>query len=296
MLLADRAKLRYFYRIGSPSPQPGIRELPNFIADQNLREVSILFHDTVFGPVSSRRLGVSLGINLLPSSFKFCTFNCIYCECGWSRQHNIEREKLPGMDEVLRKLEERLSGIHAEGGHIDAITFAGNGEPTIHPQFPAILESTLILRDRFFPEAAVTVLSNASTLDRPEVFDALLKADKNILKLDAGSEETFRLINGPDPGITLRGIVDKMKLFGGKVIIQTLFLRGNVGEKTVDNTQESELVPWIALLKEINPEYVMLYPVDRSTPLEGIEKIGFAELVSIAERLEKEGLKAQVYS
>ncbi len=258
--------------------------------------MSILFHDVVFGPVKSRRLGVSLGINLLPVSSKFCTFNCIYCECGWDSQQLPTGEKLPGRELVKQKLEEKLIALKESGIRPDAITFAGNGEPTIHPEFPGILDDTVSLRDQYFPYAAVSVLSNASTLDKPAVFEALKKADNNILKLDTGSEEMFRLINNPKSNITLSKLVRQLKAFNGKLIIQTMFLRGEYEGRKFDNTTGTELEKWISLVKDIGPQYVMIYPIDRETPLKTIEKIPFNELTRIADRLENEGIRAQVYS
>jgi wyosine [tRNA(Phe)-imidazoG37] synthetase (radical SAM superfamily) len=257
--------------------------------------MSILFHDVIFGPVNSRRLGVSLGVNLLPLDMKYCTFNCIYCECGWTEDKSAAEKKLPSREHVREKLEEKLKSMKDSDQHPDAITFAGNGEPTIHPKFPEILEDTVILRDRYFPEASVSVLSNASTLNKPAVFQALKKTGNSILKLDAGTEEMFRLINGPRSGITLRTIVEKLKEFNGELIIQTLFLRGKLDGKIIDNTAEPGFSRWLEHIKAINPKYVMIYPIDRSTPLENLEKVSFEELKMIAEKVEKTGIKAQVF-
>jgi wyosine [tRNA(Phe)-imidazoG37] synthetase (radical SAM superfamily) len=257
--------------------------------------MSILFHDVIFGPVNSRRLGVSLGVNLLPLDMKYCTFNCIYCECGWTKDKSAVDKKLPGRELEKEKLEEKLKSMKDADQHPDAITFAGNGEPTIHPQFPEILEDTISLRDQYFPEARVSVLSNASTLDKPAVFRALKKTGNSILKLDAGTEELFRLINGPRSGITLRAIVEKLKEFNGELIIQTLFLRGKLDGEIIDNTAEPGFSRWLEHVKAINPKYVMIYPIDRSTPLDTLEKLSFNELNMIADKVEKMGIKAQVY-
>jgi len=255
----------------------------------------MLFQDVVFGPIKSRRLGISLGINLLPVETKYCTFNCIYCECGWSHDKIKGENKLPEREVVKAKLEEKLKSLIEEGIRPDAITFAGNGEPTIHPQFPEILEDTIQLKNKYFPDAKVSVLSNASTLDKPAIFQALKKTGNSMLKLDAGTEEMFRLINGPRSGITLKAIVEKLKEFKGELIIQTLFVRGTLEGKKIDNTAEKELSSWLRHIKAINPKYVMIYPIDRATPLETLEKVPFAELVKIAERVEKIGIRAQVY-
>jgi len=257
--------------------------------------MSLLFHEVVFGPVHSRRLGVSLGINLLPPDKKFCTFECIYCECGWSHDSNDTHKGLPTRDFVIQKLEEKLKDMSAREHAPDAITFAGNGEPTIHPQFPEIMDDVIRLRDQYFPGTRVTVLSNASTLHKPEVFNALKKTGDSILKLDAGTEETFRLINNPRQNITLQSIVDKLKEFAGELIIQSLFLRGVVKGRVVDNTTEKELTRWLELLLEIQPKYVMIYPIDRPTPNNSIEKIPFNELKAIAAKVEDAGIRAQVF-
>ena len=258
--------------------------------------MSFLFDQIIFGPVHSRRLGSSLGINLLPADYKFCTFNCVYCECGWTHKENSQKVKLPSMAEVFSELKKSLAKMQASGHHPDAITFAGNGEPTIHPEFDLIIDDTLQLRDEYFPEADVTVLSNASTLDKPRVFQALWKIDKNILKLDAGSEETYQLINLPRPGLSLKHIVEKLKDFNGNLIIQTLFMRGESQGKVIDNTTEQEIRAWIGLLKEIRPEYVMIYPIDRRSPEGDLEKISFDELRTIASKVETEGIKTKVFS
>lgn len=257
--------------------------------------MSVLFQDIIFGPVHSRRLGVSLGVNLLPVEAKFCTFNCIYCECGWTHEKSLHDVRLPAMEEVLGKLELKLKEMKESGAHPDAITFAGNGEPTIHPKFPEILEEVIRLRDIYFPEAGVSVLSNASTLDRPAVFNALLKTGDSILKLDAGTEAMFRLINDPRTGITLKSIIEKLKAFKGRLIIQTLFLRGTINGRRIDNTAEPEISRWLEHIRDIRPKYVMIYPIDRATPLETLEKVPFSELKMIADKVEKLGIKAQVY-
>jgi wyosine [tRNA(Phe)-imidazoG37] synthetase (radical SAM superfamily) len=257
--------------------------------------MSILFHDVVFGPVHSRRLGVSLGVNLLPADRKYCTFNCIYCECGWNQDQINADKGLPSREFVLEKLEEKLKEMAANDHAPDAITFAGNGEPTIHPQFPEIMDDVVKLRDRYFPEARVTVLTNASTLQKPAVFNALKKTADSILKLDAGTEEVFRLINSPRSGITLKSIVEKLKEFNGELIIQTLFLRGTVDGMVVDNTRDPEFSSWLKLIKEIHPKYVMIYPIDRETPNTTLEKVPFEELKQIATRVEAAGIKAQVF-
>jgi len=254
-----------------------------------------LFHETVFGPVMSRRLGVSLGINLLPVDYKYCTFNCIYCECGWTHDKPENSEGLPGRAEVKRLLEEKLISLQKEGRAPDAITFAGNGEPSIHPEFSDIIDDTIGLRDAYFPEAKITVLSNASMLNRDKVFNALLKVDNNIQKLDAGTEQMFQLINKPAGKLTLEKVVEYLTQFNGKLIVQTLFLKGGNNGTTIDNTTDKEVNAWLLLLLKVRPEYVMIYPVDRETPDQNIEKISFDILNGIAEKVNETGIKTKVF-
>lgn len=255
-----------------------------------------LFHETVFGPVRSRRLGNSLGINLLPTHSKACTFDCIYCECGWTSDKENASHELPTRNEVSDALESKLISLKAKNNIPDSITFAGNGEPTIHPEFAGIMDDTIALRNRFFPHAEVTVLSNSSTLNKTDIFNALRKADNNILKLDAGLESTFQLINRPrSSDITLYRIVQNLRKFGRKAIIQTLFVRGEIDGKPVDNTTTAEVHAWIGHIRTIKPRYVMLYPIDRQTPAHGLQVIPKEELLEIAEKLKQFRIKSSVY-
>ena len=244
-----------------------------------------LFDDIVFGPVKSRRFGVSLGVNLLPLDMKFCTFNCVYCECGLTHPAQNKKAILNNTESIIHSLESRFRELKNNGLKPDNITFAGNGEPTLHPGFPTIIHNTIRLRDEIFPQAEITVLSNATRLHIPAVRDALLKIDNNVLKLDAGTQETFELINRPASPVKLADIVSHLASFGGKVVIQTLFLRGVINGVSIDNTIESEIGPWLGYLEKIRPSRVMIYPIDRSTPEQGIEKISLAELLCIARRL-----------
>lgn len=254
-----------------------------------------LFDKVVFGPVYSRRLGISLGINLLPVAYKYCSFNCIYCECGWTEIDNINKIIFPPAIVVKQFLEKKLREMLENGEIPETISFAGNGEPTLHPDFPEIIDFTISLRNKYSPKSKIAVLSNATTLHLPEVVNALKKIDKNILKLDAGTEETFRLINNPLGNITQEEIVNNLKLFKKKLIIQSLFVRGDYNGKQVDSTSEKEINPWLKHLKELKPELVMIYPIARATPVKGLEKISMAELNTIAEKVRKIGLKAEVY-
>ncbi len=254
-----------------------------------------LFNDVIFGPVRSRRLGLSLGINLLPLREKYCSFNCIYCECGWTSPKQAVHPEFPSRAEVALYLEQRLQELQDEDYLPDAITYAGNGEPTLHPAFAGIVDDTLSLRERYAPKAKVTVLSNSSRIDVPAVFDALQKLDNNILKLDAGSERLFNLINNPVEPVNFDELIENLAKFQGNLIIQSMFLRGTYKEQVVDNTSRDEVALWIGHLVEINPKLVMIYPIARATPLHNLEKIALRELEEIAEKVRMAGLNVQVY-
>ncbi|MCF6171392.1 MAG: radical SAM protein [Bacteroidales bacterium] len=253
-----------------------------------------LFDKLVFGPVYSRRLGVSLGINLLPVDNKHCNFNCIYCECGWT-ERPASKIMLPRRENLKNQLEKKLIEIQGTVNEPDAITFAGNGEPTIHPEFAEIIDDTIELRNRLAPTAAISILSNASLLHKAKIREALKKTDKNIQKLDTGIEETFKLLNQPSGNLSLARIVENLLAFDGKLIIQTLFVRGEFKDNIIDNTRPEELDAWLELIKKINPEYVMLYPIERGTPAKSLEKIPESELKTIAEKVEAAGIRTEVY-
>lgn len=253
-----------------------------------------LFDDIIFGPVKSRRLGVSLGINLLPVDYKFCTFDCIYCECGWTKKTD-KKIVLPSRQEIFERLEFVLKDRKKNDLPIDSITYAGNGEPTLHPNFAEIIEDTIDLRNTYFPEAIITVLSNASLIHNEKIIKALLKVDKNILKLDAGSEERFRAINQPNGSLSLDKVVDYLKKFNGHLIIQTLFLQGLGPHQGIENVSDDAIENWLKLLKEIKPQSVMLYPIERETPENSIVKIDGATLDQIAKKVEAAGFKTEVF-
>jgi len=257
--------------------------------------MTFLFDEIVFGPVKSRRFGVSLGMNLLPVNYKYCTFNCIYCECGWTFKNNKEKIKLPTREEIKNELHDRLIKMNSDGEAPDNITFAGNGEPTVHPEFAGIIEDTIGLRDQYFPKAEITVLSNSTLLHKKAVFNALNKVDNNVLKLDSAITNTFKKLNLPAPGITLDSIVENIKKFDGNQVIQTLFIRGYHNGEFIDNTTEEEVNEWLRLIKEIKPKYVMLYPIERDTAAEGLEKISKEELNHIASQVEASGIKTKIY-
>lgn len=254
-----------------------------------------LFNDIVFGPVMSRRFGVSLGINLMPETMKYCSFNCIYCECGATAPDQEKHARLFTSGEIIEALHHRFEELKNEGLKPDNITFAGNGEPTLHPGFAGIIDQTLLLRDQYFPKAEITVLSNSTRLHIPSVKEALLKIDNNVLKLDAGSELMYRLINRPVSPITLAEIVDRLIDFKGHLTIQTLFLRGMVNNQVVDNTTEEEVNLWLGHLEKIKPSLVMLYSFSRETPEKEIERVGKAELLSIARKLDALNIPYEVF-
>ena len=254
-----------------------------------------LFHEVVFGPVRSRRLGLSLGVNLLPVHSKYCSFNCIYCECGWTPPSGDHPPELPSREEVSWYLEKQLRELQTEDYLPDAITFAGNGEPTIHPDFPGIVEDTISLRDLYAPAAKVAILSNASMLHHEEIFHALLRLDLNIQKLDAGSDRMFRLLNNPSEPVRITDVVHQLKRFQGKVIIQSMFLRGMFKGELIDNTVGDEVSQYLRHLQEILPQLVMIYPIARATPVHTLEKIPIFTLETIADKIRAAGMKVEVY-
>lgn len=249
---------------------------------------TFLFDQTIFGPVISRRLGISLGINLLPVDSKLCSFDCIYCECGWNPERKNNRAVLPARDVVRSLLQQKLLEMAEDSELPDVITFAGNGEPTLHPDFSGIIEDTLQLRDEISPKSRIAVLSNSTTLHKPRVVEALKKVDDNILKLDSGILETIILLNKPEGRLDLDKLVRQLKQFNGAVIIQTMFLRGTFNGAEVDNTTDFEVEKWIGLLKEIQPLMVMIYSIARDTPAENLYGVPLAELEGIASRVESE--------
>ena len=252
---------------------------------------TIIYPSPIFGPVHSRRLGVSLGINLLPADGKVCTFDCLYCECGFNAAHRAH-QPMPAREEVAAALETRLAAMKAEGAALDVLTFAGNGEPTIHPHFPEIIDDTLRLRDKYFPLAKVSVLTNATLVARPAVFEALSRVDNNILKLDTVNEEYIRFVDRPTSAYNLAQIVERLAAFGGNAVIQTMFMKGVVDGKSVDNTGDEYVLPWLEAVKKIAPREVMIYTIDRETPQEGLLKATHEELDRIVALLRAEGIAA----
>ena len=252
---------------------------------------TIIFPSPIFGPIKSRRLGISLGINLLPGDGKVCTFDCIYCECGFNTDHK-PHSRFPSREEVATALEKKLREMQTEGAMPDVLTFAGNGEPTIHPRFGEIINDTIALRDRFCPGAKVSVLSNSTQIMKPEVFEALLKVDNNILKLDTIDPEYIKTVDRPTGRYDINTILERMKAFNGKVVVQTMFLKGSVDGKDINNTGDYYVKPWIEAVKLIAPREVMIYTIDRETPMQRLLKASKEELDHIVAMLEEEGIKA----
>lgn len=256
--------------------------------------VTILFHDTIFGPIHSRRLGTSLGINLTPNDGKICSFDCLYCEAGYNAQGPGTTGISP-REEVRTKLEQKLAAMKANGDRLDVITFSGNGEPTLHPDFNGVVDDVIALRDRYYPQVKISVLSNSTMIDHPAVVEALKKVDNNILKLDSAIDRTMRLIDRPvNSHFNVADLVERLKQFSGQCIIQTMMLRGEHNGERIDNTTDAEVEALLAAYLEIRPAEVMLYSLDRATPEKNLQKVPKEELETIAERFRAKGIKVQV--
>lgn len=253
---------------------------------------TIIYPSPIFGPIKSRRLGVSLGINLLPEDGKVCTFDCIYCECGLNAERRPQ-SKLPTHQEVTETLEAKLLQMQAEGVAPDVLTFAGNGEPTVHPDFALIIDDTIRLRDRYFPTAKVSVLTNATRINRKDVFEALKRVDNNIVKLDTVDASYIARIDRPVGHYDVDELIGCMKAFEGHCVVQTMFMKGIDAEGvSVDNTTPQYVNPWIEAIADIAPREVMIYTIDRETPSQGLQKATHEELDSIVARLAARGIKA----
>lgn len=245
--------------------------------------------ETVFGPIFSRRLGSSLGINLLPVYGKICTFDCIYCECGWNKDGRGDT-RLPEASEVHEALETKLKQLATEGTPVDSITFSGDGESTIHPGFPQIIDDTLQLRDRYYPKAKVSVLSNATQVHRPEIFAALCKVDNPIMKIDAPTNALAEKINHPAPGYDVNRVVEALKQFKGDFVLQTMFLKS----KDFDSSSPEVLNGWMDIVRLLKPREVMAYTIDRPTPEEGLQKFTVEEMSTFLKPLIEEGFNLQI--
>lgn len=246
----------------------------------------MLFDSIVYGPIRSRRLGVSLGMNLMPTTAKLCTFDCVYCECGWNQP--VSHPVLPTREEVHESLKSKLVTLNSQ---LDVITFSGNGEPTLHPEFLEIIQDTCALRDEYCPQAKISVLSNSTQLGRSDVMEALRLCDNRILKLDSAIDATMRLIDKPvNPNLTVEQIAQWLTLFNGDFTLQTCFLRGEYNGQIIDNTTPDELSAWYNMVDRLHPKQVMIYVIDRATPLPTLSKVPAAEMDTIAAPLRKKGI------
>ncbi|MDL2223818.1 radical SAM protein [Bacteroidales bacterium OttesenSCG-928-M06] len=256
---------------------------------------TFLIDNIIFGPINSRRLGISLGVNLLPPNRKICTFDCVYCECGFNKDGNKSNNKFPKREAVKQALEERLKEISEKKEKLDSITFSGNGEPTLHPEFKEVIEDTITLRDIYYPEAKISVFSNSTTISSPSVFRALRKIDNNILKLDAAFDPIMKNIDQPTlKDFNLEKLIRGLKKFNGNLIIQTIFLKGNNNGQSADNTLPENISHWVKLITEINPKLVMIYSLDRETPSKTLEKVSKKELEIIADKLREINIPVSV--
>ena len=255
---------------------------------------TVLFHSTIFGPIHSRRLGSSLGINLMPDDGKICSFDCLYCEAGYNAQ-GPGTSGLPSREKVAHDLEEKLRQLKEENLPLDVITFSGNGEPTLHPDFGSIIDDTIALRDRYFPNVKISVLSNSTRLGHPAVAAALAKVDNNILKIDSAIASTIELIDRPNSGYDLQEVASQIAAFGKQAIVQTMLCRGEHNGVTIDNTTTEEIDALIELYRKINPGSIMIYTIDRPTPETHLRRVPREELESIAGRItEATGIAVQV--
>lgn len=246
---------------------------------------TVIYPSPIFGPIHSRRLGISLGINLQPADGKVCTFDCIYCECGFNadRRPTLPR---PTREEVAEALENKLKEMAQNGPNPDVLTFAGNGEPTAHPHFAEIIDDTIRLRNKYCPDAKVSVLSNSTMLHRKQVHEALMKVDNNILKLDTVDTDYINKVDRPQqPSYNVEDIIESLKSFHGHVIIQTMFMKGLMNGEDVDNVKEVYIKPWLDAVKRIQPMEVMVYTIDRETPDHDLKKASHEELDAIRDRV-----------
>ena len=250
----------------------------------------MLFSSIIYGPIRSRRLGVSLGVNLMPTDAKLCTFDCVYCECGWNQP--VSHPQLPTREQVRESLASTLYTLHSTP---DVITFSGNGEPTLHPEFLGIIQDTCALRDQYCPDAKISVLSNSTQLFREDVVEALRLCDNRILKLDSAITSSMRLIDKPiNPSLTVEQIVERLSVFNGDFTLQTCFLTGEYEGRIIDNTTPEELAAWYRAVDYLHPKQVMIYVIDRTTPLKTLSKIPLDKMNEIAAPLREKGIEVIV--
>lgn len=260
--------------------------------------MKLIYPSPIFGPIKSRRLGISLGVNIMPSDGKWCSFDCVYCECGLNKDHH-PKEPLPTPEEVHDKLESTLQQMKERGEMLDVITFSGNGEPTMHPMFSMIVDNVLSLRNEYYPEAKVTVLSNSTQIYRQDVFDALMKVDNALMKLDTVSEKYIHTVDQPAGNYNLHLIINRLAYMNGHAVIQTMFMKGSIKDRdgrlvSVDNCNDEYITPYIETLKKIQPRQVMIYTLDREWPTEGLEKADHETMDRIADKIRNAGFETSV--
>lgn len=257
---------------------------------KHLTMSTVIYPSPIFGPIHSRRLGVSLGINLMPADGKVCTFDCIYCECGFNADHRPTLPR-PTREEVAAALEAKLKEMAENGPKPDVLTFAGNGEPTAHPHFAEIIDDTIRLRDKYCPQAKVSVLSNSTMLHHKQVHEALMRVDNSILKLDTVSIEYIKKVDRPQqPNYNVEDIIESLSAFKGHVIIQTMFMKGQADGVDISNVKEEYIEPWLKAVERIKPMEVMVYTIDRETPAKGLLKATHEELDGIRDRVTAMGI------
>jgi len=254
-----------------------------------------LWDKIAFGPIQSRRLGNSLGINISPTTVKICSFNCIYCECGWTLEKSVAPKLFFPVEEIIPAIETKLCQCKKNNTHIDSITFSGNGEPTLHPKFNEIIDALIVLRNQYFPQTAITCLSNATQIDNKNVFAALKKIENPILKLDAVTEPLFQLISNPTTSISVNDIIEHLQLLNGDFILQTLFFKGEMDGQVFNNAAEPHLSLWMNVVKQLHPNKVMVYSLERNTPAQTLERIQKDKLQEIVHQLQSVGICAEAY-
>lgn len=256
---------------------------------------TVMYTSTIFGPIHSRRLGSSLGVNLMPADGKICSFDCLYCEAGFNAQ-GPGKAGIPAREQVCLLLEDKLRQMKQNGEPLDNITFSGNGEPTLHPDFEGVVDDVLRLRDKYFPDVSISVLCNSTRLSSEAVCRALAKVDNNILKLDSTNPRTVRLLDRPaDPAFDIAGVIERIGSFGRNCIVQTMLTRGSHNGEPVDNTTDAEIEGLIEAYKKIRPRSIMLYTVDRPTPELSLVRVPADEMKARAEQIERlTGIPVQV--
>lgn len=256
---------------------------------------TFLWESIAFGPIHSRRLGSSLGINLLPTDVKICSFNCLYCECGWTLEKSLTAREYYSVDTVMQAIEHKLKSCIEANTPVDSITFSGNGEPTLHPAFDQIIDRLIPLRDKYYPQAVISCLSNATQLMRPEICEALKRIENPILKLDAGTQEMLNIVNAPTSPVHIDEVVEQLRSFNGNLILQTMFLSGEQDGVAFDNSVGESYERWLEFVKIIRPKRLMIYSLDRETPAMQLHKFDKEKLEEIAAPVRALGIQTDVY-